>query len=155
LNGIANHYAVPEWRPDVEVNVYIGQTGSGKTYRAFKEAAAAGAFYIKNARTKWWDGYKGEANVVIDEFAPKTISITYLLTWLQEYPASVEIKGSTRCLKGRKFWITSNLHPNDWFPEDNPEHVKALMRRITKLDIMNEKYVAPTVEDDLNNIFEI
>lgn len=153
LNGIYNHYARPAYRPDIVVNVYVGQTGSGKTYRAFKEAEAFGDYYVKNALGKWWDGYKGEENVIIDEFGDKCLDIKHLLLWLQEYPTSVEVKGSRRVLKAKRFWITSNLGIDEWFPEAHNDHLQALKRRITNIEQMNSRYVQSEVDEELNNIF--
>lgn len=46
--------------------LFTGSTGTGKSRRAWDEAGIEA--YIKNPNTKWWDGYKGETNIIIDEF---------------------------------------------------------------------------------------
>lgn len=46
--------------------VFWGPTGTGKSHRAWEEAGPDA--YTKSARSKFWDGYQGESNVVIDEF---------------------------------------------------------------------------------------
>ena len=46
--------------------VYWGPTGTGKSRRAWDEAGVEA--YCKDPRTKFWDGYQVEENVVIDEF---------------------------------------------------------------------------------------
>lgn len=53
-----------------------------------------------------------------------------MLRWLDRYPVLVEVKGSTVCFKARVIWMTSNLHPRDWYPDLDPETLSALMRRI-------------------------
>lgn len=85
--------------------------------------------YIKDPRTKWWDGYMGQENVIIDEFRG-TIDITHLLRWLDKYPVRVEVKGGSVPLCARRFWITSNLDPRMWYPELDDDTKEALLRRL-------------------------
>lgn len=80
-------------------------------------------------RTKFWDGYQSEANVVMDEFRGG-IDISHLLRWLDRYPVRVEIKGSSRPLLATTIWITSNLDPRRWYPEIDQETLDALLRRL-------------------------
>lgn len=141
ITRLRKDYLTPQLRPTCEVNVFWGVTGSGKTYRAFQEATAAnGGFYRKASTTKWWDGYNGEANILIDEFDGKSIGIAHLLQWLDVYPMSVENKGGCLPLGGTRFWITSNINPVDWFPDATPEHRAALRRRLTKIHHFANSY---------------
>jgi len=109
-------------------NVYWGGTGLGKSRKAWDEAGMDA--YPKDPRTKWWCGYRGEPNVVIDEFRGD-IGISHLLRWLDRYPVSVETKGSSIPLSASKFWITSNLNPREWYPDLDEDTKAALLRRLT------------------------
>jgi hypothetical protein len=120
-------WSVPGWRREINVFCYWGDTGTGKTRRAFDEAGER--FYIKNPNTKWWDGYKGEENVIIDEF-DGLIGITYLLRWFDIYPCTAEIKASQVALKALNFWITSNKDPREWYPNATIQQNAALLRRM-------------------------
>lgn len=113
-----------------EVYVYWGKTGTGKSKRAWEEAGL-GAF-PKDPNTKFWDGYSGQENVVIDEFRG-AISISHLLRWLDRYPVIVEIKGSSCVFTTRRLWITSNLDPQNWYENLDEETYKALRRRFTQV----------------------
>lgn len=113
-----------------EVFVYWGKTGAGKSKRAWEEASLEA--YPKDPNTKFWDGYAGQVNVVIDEFRG-SISISHLLRWLDRYPVIVEIKGSSCVFKAQKIWITSNLSPDDWYPDLDSETKAALRRRFTQI----------------------
>lgn len=110
-----------------QCTVLWGRTGTGKSRRAWEEAGFDA--YTKDPRTKWWDGYRNQENVVIDEFRG-VIDVSHLLRWLDRYPVNVEVKGSSRPLKANKFWITSNLDPRSWYPELDPETLEALLRRL-------------------------
>lgn len=107
--------------------VYWGKTGAGKSRRAWAEAGLDA--YPKNPRTKFWCGYRGEENVVIDEFRGD-IDIANMLRWLDRYPVLIETKGSGTVLKAKRIWITSNLPPSRWYPNADYETVQALERRL-------------------------
>lgn len=108
--------------------VYWGPTGTGKSRRAWDEAGLDA--YPKSPRSKFWCGYQGNANVILDEFRG-AIDIAYLLTWLDRYPVLVEVKGSSVVLRAEKIWITSNIHPAEWYPGLDPSTLEALLRRLT------------------------
>lgn len=107
--------------------VYWGKTGTGKSRRAWEEAGMEA--YCKDPRTKFWDGYQVEENVVIDEFRGG-IDVAHLLRWLDRYPVRVEIKGSSRPLVAKRIWITSNISPRQWYPDIDEETMSALLRRL-------------------------
>lgn len=106
--------------------VFWGATGTGKSRTAWEEAGASA--YIKNPNSKFWSGYKGERNVIIDEFRGK-IDVSYLLTWCDRYPVHIETKGGGRPAMFEKIWIISNLHPKDWYEGLDEATLGALLRR--------------------------
>lgn len=126
LRAIASDYAQPVaiMRSCV---VFWGNTGVGKSRRAWEEATMEA--YPKDPRTKFWCGYNGQKNVVIDEFRGG-IDISHLLRWLDRYPVIVEIKGSSVVLKAEKIWITSNIPPRHWYPDLDVSTYEALERRL-------------------------
>lgn len=107
--------------------VFWGSSGTGKSRRAWHEAGMGA--YVKDPLTKFWDGYQGQENVVIDEFRGG-ISIGHLLRWLDRYPVNVEVKGAAVALKAKCIWITSNLPPQDWYKDLDAETLQALLRRL-------------------------
>lgn len=112
--------------------VFWGRTGSGKSRRAWSEAGLQA--YPKDPCSKFWDGYRGQANVVIDEFRG-TIGISHMLRWLDRYPVLVEVKGSSVVFNATHIWITSNLHPKDWYKDLDELTTDALLRRLTIIEI--------------------
>lgn len=119
--------------------VFTGVTGSGKSHRAWFEAGADA--YPKDPRTKWWQGYQGQAHVVIDEFRGG-IDIAHLLRWLDVYPVVVETKGSSTPLLATHFWITSNTDPSQWYPELDKLTMDALLRRLV-ITYFDQAYIVP------------
>jgi hypothetical protein len=126
LRTIAADHAQPV-AMERTVRCFYGATGTGKTRRAWEEAGEHA--YIKDPRSKFWCGYKGESNVIIDEFRGG-IDIAHLLRWLDRYPVRVETKGASMPLSARSIWITSNLHPESWFPDVDAATRDALLRRM-------------------------
>lgn len=110
-----------------EIFVYCGKTGAGKSKRAWEEAGWNA--YPKQATSKYWDGYQEQENVVMDEFRGQ-IGISHMLAWCDRYPVIIDNKFGATCLKAKKIWITSNLHPNDWYPDLDAETKSALIRRL-------------------------
>lgn len=110
-----------------QVFVFWGTTGTGKSRDAWN--AAGQDAYPKDPRTKFWDGYRSHKSVVIDEFRG-AIDVSHLLRWFDRYPVLVEVKGSSTVLAAERIYITSNLAPDAWFPEIDPETFAALKRRL-------------------------
>jgi len=54
-----------------------------------------------------------------------------VLRWFDRYPVITEIKCSAIVLNAKTIWITSNLHPRDWYPNLDEETLQALLRRLT------------------------
>lgn len=131
LKRIAKDNSSAPYRPNIRVFCFWGVTGSGKSHRAFEEAAASKEpFYVKSSTTKWWDSYKGEKIVIIDEFRGQ-IAVEHLLKWFDKYPCYVEEKGGQLPLMATTFYIMSNLDPRNWFEKIDEETRKAFLRRLT------------------------
>lgn len=153
LKKLRSDYINPPFRENISSKFFYGKTGSGKTFSAWTEAtklvsdllcvesSSGGSpgttdlhgkcsdVYVKDPNTKWWDGYRGQRCVIIDEFTG-LISIGHLLRWLDRYPTCVETKGSTVELHATNFWITSNLSLEECYPLISEEQMKALKRRL-------------------------
>lgn len=127
LKSIRQDHLVPV-AMERKVDVYWGATGTGKSRLAWEEAGLSA--YPKDPRTKFWDGYNGQENVVIDEFRG-AIDISHILRWFDRYPVIVEVKGSSVVLTAKNIWVTSNLSPEQWFPDCDSETLSALRRRLS------------------------
>lgn len=131
FKAIESDYLQADWR-ECQAKCFWGPTGTGKSSRAWSEAGEE--VYPKDPRTKFWCGYRGQENIVCDEFRGG-IDISHLLRWLDRYPCTVEIKGGSRPLRGKKFWFTSNVHPEFWYPDCDRLTVEALLRRLEIINI--------------------
>lgn len=135
-NLLRNYYTLQPAiaRPSITVTWLWGESGVGKSRRAHSEMDEA---FIKEPRTKWWNGYCLEKCVIIDDFGPGGIDINHLLRWFDRYKCFVESKGGMLPLYADKFIVTSNFHPSKVFSfggEENPQ-LPALMRRIECIEM--------------------
>jgi len=118
---------------DAQVLVLHGDTGTGKTRRAYALASSLpGGFYVKMSYNQWWRNYRGEQTILIDEYAGQW-PLCYLLQVLDRYAMDIEYKGGGVNLQAKRFIITSNINPLDWYTGTNNKHQLALQRRISKV----------------------
>lgn len=125
-------YAKPVTREKQEIIVLYGPTGTGKSKFAFDPVNCGDNYYLKQPLTKWWDGYRSQETIIMDEFRG-VIAISHFLRWTDCYPCPAEKKGTQTYLNTKKWIITSNLHPKDWYPELDDLSKQAYLRRITKI----------------------
>lgn len=114
------------WKPIVKW--YWGPTGTGKTFTAYKELEDV---YTAGDTAKWWQGYDGHENVIIDDFRSSFIRFNELLKLLDAYPYLVEVKGGSRQFLARNIIITSPFPPTEVY--NTSEEVEQLIRRIDEI----------------------
>lgn len=128
-------------RPNISVRWFYGPPGTGKSRTAHELLPDA---FIKEPRSKWWNGYLLESAVIIDDYGPHCVDMNHLLRWFDRYRCYVENKGGMMPLVADTFIVTSNFHPSQLFKtstfrfeggsshhveEEHPQ-LAALMRRI-------------------------
>lgn len=120
----------PETRPLEGVLLHewwVGPSGSGKSkllWELYPKHFAKGL-------NKWWDGYKHEPVVAIEEWAPKNdCTASALKKWADRYPFPGEIKGGClQHLRPKKIIVLSNYTPQQCFL--NSEDLEPILRRFT------------------------
>lgn len=130
LGAIRAFNAPTEWRKKT-VTVIHGGTGLGKSRQVWETAAREGVELYKCSQSYkgWFDGYCGQRWALFDDFHGQ-IEIGEMLNLLDGYPHTVGVKGDTTPWYPEVIYLTSNLHPKDWYPKATQEHIAALLRRI-------------------------
>jgi len=116
------------WKPLVKW--YYGATGTGKSHAAYEESPDP---FTCGETAKWFQGYDGHENVIIDDFRKDFIKFHELLKLLDKYPYLVEYKGGSRQFLAKQIIITSPYHPKDVY--DNREDIDQLLRRIDEIKL--------------------
>jgi len=100
-----------------------GPPGTGKSHYA--RANYGSSLYLK-AQNKWWDGYQGQTNVLLDDLDSNCLS-HYLKIWADKYAFMAECKGSSIQIRPKNFIVTSNYTPEQLF--NDPVLAAAIRRR--------------------------
>jgi len=110
---------------EMEHQWLYGPPGTGKSLQARKENPGA---FIKDPKTKWWDGYNGEETVIIDDFDKYQVSQGGdMKRWMDRYAFQAEFKGGYEVIRPKKIIVTSNYHPSDIWEDEIT--VNAVLRR--------------------------
>jgi len=120
----------PDTRPidgSLEHEWWVGPTGTGKS-RLLWELYPD---HFPKALNKWWDGYKHQEIVAIEEWSPKNdCTASALKRWADRYPFPGEVKGGTlHKLRPKKIIVLSNYTPQQCFL--NSEDMEPILRRFT------------------------
>jgi len=78
---------------------------------------------------EWWELYKGERCIIIEEMDGSKFKYERLLEIIDRYDTKVPIKGMSWEFMGRLIIFTSNYPPSTWYPD---KMWKALKRRIDR-----------------------
>lgn len=102
----------------------VGPTGCGKT----TYARGQGPSYLKG-KNKWWDNYKGQDNVIIEDFGKSDVWLgDRLKEWADKWPFVAEVKnGQLDEIRPKKVMVTSNYRIEDLWEDLNV--VDPLLRR--------------------------
>lgn len=123
----------PEIAP--EVHLLIGPPGCGKTREIYEKEEADDLFVCPLSNgTLWFDGYDRQEAILLDDFAGRGshVTLSSCLQLLDRYNPVVPVKGGHVRLVHKRLYITTNLHPRDWYDYSTRRiHQRALARRFT------------------------
>lgn len=113
-----------------------GPSGNGKSHMARTEYPD---YYLK-AANKWWDGYQGEDNVILEDLGPEhKVLAHHLKLWLDKWDFIAETKGGAIRIRPKVLVITSQypveqVFPDDWLTQD------AVRRRCCIVELNEKQY---------------
>jgi len=112
------------------INLWIwGKSGTGKTSWVWEHFPD----HYPKLKNKWWDDYKGEPVVAIQEFGKKHEMLSeHVKEWADHYPFRCEKKGSSCVINCRCVVITSNWAPDAIWQEE--EVLEPILRRFRVLE---------------------
>lgn len=134
-------------RLNLRVIVLWGKAGTGKTRYVYTRAPIV--FSVPDPECKWFDGYAGEPEVLIDDYrggAPAS----FILKLLDIYPLSVPVKGGFVPFLATTVYITSNIPPEQWHTQNR----EPLMRRIHHVVEFTGTLTAEQVDEKIGEVGE-
>lgn len=122
-------------KPVPEVFILWGDPGAGKSRRVRELAPDVWSVPSsgEDFEWKWFDGYKGQEDVVFDDFEPRYQYLAPMLRWIDRYRIDVPVKGGFVNWVPRRIFLTSNTDPELWFRGASPSRVAAFFRRVTEI----------------------
>ena len=127
---------LPPKMRDLEVIMHYGPPGVGKTHDIINDHDDL--FIKPMGKNLWFDGYTDQQYLLLDDFSVQC-TLTELLRLLDKYRLQVEIKGGHAWMHATKIFITTNIHPRDWYDFSNrEEQYDALARRFHKIYYYSE-----------------
>lgn len=118
-------YQPPKPRLDVRVIFHYGPAGTGKSHCAHEDGA-----YYYDGNNGFWNGYKGESTIILDEFGGHCLTPLMFQRLCDKYPFMVNVKGGCVPCNGSLIHITSNYLPAQWWSEKTRYNSEAIYRRI-------------------------
>lgn len=112
-----------------------GPPGVGKSYLARFQYPD----HYDKPLNKWWDGYRGEAAIILDDVGINqgTWIGDLLKRWADRYSFPAEQKGTTVQIRPRTIVVTSNYTIEEIFRDE--QLCKALQRRFKEIEITDWK----------------
>lgn len=136
------HEAPRNWKP--HVTWISGPSGIGKSKLAYELAGPESYTCMKTG--KWFEGYDGHENVLIDDIRKDFMKFAEFLQLIDRYAFRVECKGGSRQFLARKIVITSIYrHEALW---NTREDLYQLTRRIDECIHLGDE---PVPQNDPDN----
>lgn len=106
-----------------------GEPGVGKTRHVHQHAV--GHIYTADM-LPWFDGYRNQPNILLDDFRSDSYPFEKLLRLLDRYPLLLPVKGSSIMRNSTHIWITTTNPPENTYTWSS-ENMQQLTRRITNI----------------------
>ncbi len=122
-----------------------GESGIGKSRHAYELAGEES--YTCMETGKWFEGYDGHENVIIDDIRKDFMKFAVFLRLLDRYAFRVECKGGSRQFLAKKIIITSIYRHEDLW--NTREDIYQLTRRIDECIHLgaDHKVIRPDTDD--------
>jgi hypothetical protein len=107
---------------------YTGESGCGKSHACFKDYHPD-THYVKNLNEDWWDGYKGQPIVILNEFRGQ-IPFAELLDLVDKWPKTVKWRNREPVpFLAKKVIVASIRTPQDVYVNQKEEPWAQFHRR--------------------------
>lgn len=134
-------------RPPTVFWIY-GPSGVGKSRSVHAAKTSEDSLWVANSTGKFWNGYDHHPQVLFDDWAEDRMDFATVLQIFDRYPFTVETKGAHCVFNSNTIYVTSAEEPSKYWPNESPESMRQLYRRITCLiecDYASELFPGRTI----------
>jgi len=128
-----------QWRTEMTKGIwYHGPSGVGKSHKVFTDYNPD-THYIKNLNEDWWDGYKGQPIVILNEFRGQ-IPFSELLDLVDKWPKTVKWRSREPVpFLAKVVLIASIRKPEEVYVRQEGEPWSQFERRFEVVDLSLEQ----------------
>lgn len=138
LQTLSNLLSPPRMRDGLVVNVFWGSSNVGKTHYVMSKMPPSLYHRLAAKDGQWWDGLEPtHTHLWIDEYKGE-MPLDCFKEVMDKFPLRRPIKGGFVSLNATTVWITSQIPPEDWYPNIGADRV-AFLRRLTNIYYWNSK----------------
>ena len=125
-----------QFRTEMTQGVWLwGETAVGKSHIAF-DGYNPETHYLWANDGKWWDGYRGQEIVIMNDFRGE-IAYNELLQLIDKWPYKVPRRGREPMpFVSKKVIITSSLPPEKIYKSKGEDKLEQLLRRLTVTEVV-------------------
>jgi len=120
MKALDAHYQparIPAIR-EVYVAAYWGDSGAGKSYSAEHYDTPDNTYRLPISTSGlWFENYRGQRTLILEDFRGGQVFYAQLLQLLDGYKIQIPFKGGYHWAAWDSVIITSNLPPNEWYPD--------------------------------------
>lgn len=116
---------------DVKIVILYGGTHAGKSTEAMRildEEVGVGKWKKIPAQKGWFNGYNGEAGLLINEMSGDSYDLQTLMDILDKWPTIAMVKGAHVDMRATCVVFTSRSHPRTWFKDEGGQLVARVKR---------------------------
>lgn len=118
------------------VTVLWGKTGTGKSRKA-RELLKEDVYIWHPQQNQWFDGYYGQTRVIFEEFRGQ-IPYGMLLSILDRYDCTVQLKGAIVQFAAVEIVLTSPVPPTQWYTSEKLQREDSIDQLLRRIDVIEE-----------------
>lgn len=118
--------------------LHVGVSGAGKSH--YIQTNYPGAYWLPGGSGGWFDGYAGEAVIVLDDFDGSQLTYDLFKRLCDKYPLRLPVKGGFANCRASLIVISSNKPAHMWYAGQDPVPI---LRRISNTVSYTRPYTPP------------
>lgn len=124
--------------------VLWGPTGTGKSTWVFEHLKSLYKPLVQRG-SLWFENYQGQKTLFLDDVVHR-LTCEEIMELTDRWPLTLAVKGSSVTAHWNFVMICSNLAPQNWFPNVQPELRDAMLRRLNVVHYVADRSALAGIE---------